>query len=37
MPAVDKIDKSIAEKIVREFRLHATRFDMLYEGRIDGK
>ncbi len=31
---VVKVDLSVAEKIVREFRLHATRFDMLYEGRI---
>lgn len=28
------IDKVVAESIVREFRLHATRFDVLYEGRI---
>ena len=28
------IDKAVAENIVREFRLHATRFDMLYEGRL---
>ena len=37
MPAtkVVKVDKTIAESIVREFRLHATRFDVLYEGHIE--
>jgi hypothetical protein len=37
MPAtkVVKVDKTLAESIVREFRLHATRFDMLYEGHIE--
>jgi hypothetical protein len=34
IPAVDKVDRSIAESIVREFRLHASRFDMLYEGKL---
>lgn len=31
------IDKAVAESIVREFRMHASRFDMLYEGRIQEK
>ena len=28
------VDVSIAKMIVREFRLHATRFDVLYQGII---
>ena len=28
------VDKSVAENVVREFRIHATRFDMLYQGRL---
>ena len=28
------IDKAVAESIVREFRMHATKFDMLYDGRL---
>jgi hypothetical protein len=32
-PAIP-VDTGVAEKIVREFRLHATNFDMMYEGHI---
>lgn len=28
------IDKAVVENLVREFRCHATRFDMLYEGHL---
>jgi hypothetical protein len=29
------VDKSVAENVVREFRLHATRLNMLYQGRLE--